>query len=118
MKSTKNIMSTFRFTGLSRLDAKASGRMGSHALIYYFSTTILAAFVGIICVLAIHPGDPAIKEEIGSGTSKAKVSTLDAFMDLIRSATIIDVIIQTGAMSDLCISQACRNMSNVVCDHI
>ena len=58
--------------------------MGSHALIYYGSTTILAAIVGIICVLAIHPGNPAIKGELGQGTSNAKVSTLDAFMDLIR----------------------------------
>jgi len=72
-------------SGLSRLDAKSSGRMGSHALVYYFSTTILAAIVGIICVVTIHPGDPSIKGELGSGTENAEVSTLDAFLDLIRN---------------------------------
>jgi len=72
-------------SGLSALDAKASGRMGIRALAYYFSTTIFAAIVGIICVLAIHPGNPGIKENLGSGAQKQTVSTLDAFLDLIRN---------------------------------
>ena len=70
--------------GLSQLDAKASGRMGSMALVYYMSTTILAAIVGIILVLIIHPGNPDIKKELGSGSQKADLTTLDAFLDLIR----------------------------------
>jgi solute carrier family 1 (high affinity glutamate transporter) protein 2 len=72
-------------SGLSQLDANASGRMGLRALVYYFSTTILAAIVGIICVLTIHPGNPAIKGELGQGAEDTKVSTLDAFLDLIRN---------------------------------
>ncbi len=72
------------FSGLSQLDASASGRMGSRALLYYFSTTIFAAIVGIICVLSIHPGNPSIKGELGQGAETAQVSTLDAFLDLIR----------------------------------
>ncbi|ELT91366.1 hypothetical protein CAPTEDRAFT_224146 [Capitella teleta] len=76
---------SFSSLGLAALDAKASGRMGSRALIYYFSTTILAAIVGIFCVLAIHPGDPSIKGELGSGASSEKVSSADAILDLIRN---------------------------------
>ena len=72
------------FTGLSQLDAKASGRMGSRALLYYFTTTICAAIIGIGCVLSVHPGDPSIKGELGSGAENTKVSTIDAFLDLIR----------------------------------
>ncbi|XP_035215699.1 excitatory amino acid transporter 2-like isoform X2 [Stegodyphus dumicola] len=59
--------------------------MGARALIYYFSTTILAAVVGIVLVLIIHPGDPSIKVNVGIGTEEKKVSTLDAFLDLIRN---------------------------------
>ena len=47
-------------SGLSKLDPRASGRMGTRALVYYFATTIFAAIVGIICVLAIHPGEKII----------------------------------------------------------
>lgn len=72
------------FIGLSSLDARASGRMGTRALAYYFATTILAAILGIICVLAIHPGDPSIKDDLGTGARDKRVSTIDAMLDLIR----------------------------------
>lgn len=70
--------------GLAQLDPKSSGKMGARALTYYFGTTIMAAIVGIVLVIIIHPGDPSIKEEVGTGTEEKKVSTLDAFLDLIR----------------------------------
>ena len=70
--------------GLSQLDAAESGRMGSRALVYYFSTTIMAAIVGIVCVLVIHPGNPDIKKNFSSGAEEKQVATLDAFLDLIR----------------------------------
>lgn len=72
-------------SGLSMLDPKSSGKMGSRALVYYFATTIFAAIVGIVMVTAIHPGDPSIKREVGTGTEDKKVSTLDAFLDLVRN---------------------------------
>lgn len=78
------IMSSL-ISGLAQLDAKASGRMGTRALVYYFATTMFAAVVGIICVLAIHPGDPQIKGELGSGVQSKVVNTLDAFLDLLRN---------------------------------
>ena len=43
-----------------------------------------AAILGIILVVTIHPGDPAIKGELGTGTKSSEVSTLDTIMDLIR----------------------------------
>ncbi|XP_015792732.1 excitatory amino acid transporter [Tetranychus urticae] len=70
--------------GLAQLDAKSSGKMGSRAIIYYLATTVLAAVLGIILVLIIHPGDPSIKKQLGGGTPR-KVSTIDAFLDLIRN---------------------------------
>ncbi|XP_041053493.1 excitatory amino acid transporter 2b [Carcharodon carcharias] len=72
-------------TGLSGLDAKSSGRLGTRAMVYYMSTTIIAAVLGVILVLAIHPGNPALKKQLGEGKKNDEVSSLDAFLDLIRN---------------------------------
>jgi solute carrier family 1 (glial high affinity glutamate transporter), member 2 len=71
--------------GLSQLDATACGRIGSRALAYYGFTTGVAVVIGIACVLTIHPGNPSIKEKLGEGAENKKVTTLDAFLDLIRN---------------------------------
>uniref|UniRef100_A0A8C3B9D2 Amino acid transporter n=1 Tax=Cairina moschata TaxID=8855 RepID=A0A8C3B9D2_CAIMO len=72
-------------TGLSGLDAKASGRLGTRAMVYYMSTTIIAAVLGVILVLAIHPGNPKLRKQLGQGKKNDEVSSLDAFLDLIRN---------------------------------
>lgn len=74
-------------TGLSCLDTGSSGKMGSRALCYYFSTTILAAILGITMVTTIHPGDPSILVG-GSRPSKEPAEEpqiLDALLDIIRN---------------------------------
>lgn len=59
--------------------------MGFRALIYYIVTTILAAIVGIVMVLMIHPGDSSLKTTIiVSKIDYVKVSTVDAVLDIIR----------------------------------
>ncbi|XP_030650307.1 excitatory amino acid transporter 2a [Chanos chanos] len=72
-------------TGLAGLDAKSSGRLGTRAMVYYMSTTIIAAILGVILVLAIHPGNPKLKANLGEGKKNDEVSSLDAFFDLIRN---------------------------------
>ncbi|XP_074553440.1 solute carrier family 1 member 9 [Halichoeres trimaculatus] len=73
-------------TGLAGLDARSSGRMGSRAMVYYMSTTIIAAILGVILVLGIHPGNPKLKSRQGPSTPKSQeVSSLDAFLDLLRN---------------------------------
>uniref|UniRef100_A0A673I4W2 Amino acid transporter n=1 Tax=Sinocyclocheilus rhinocerous TaxID=307959 RepID=A0A673I4W2_9TELE len=72
-------------TGLAGLDAKSSGRLGTRAMIYYMTTTIIAAVLGVILVLIIHPGNPKLKENLGEGAVNDEVSSLDAFFDLIRN---------------------------------
>ncbi|KAJ8665338.1 hypothetical protein QAD02_007000 [Eretmocerus hayati] len=72
--------------GMAQLDAKSSSRIGVRALSYYMVTTVLAAIVGIIVVLVIHPGDPKIKNiVVGPKGDETKVSTLDAILDIIRN---------------------------------
>ncbi|XP_040183559.1 excitatory amino acid transporter 2-like [Rana temporaria] len=72
-------------SGLAGLDAKSSGRMGTRAMVYYMSTTILAALLGVILVLSIHPGNPKLKKQVSVSTKNEEVSSIDAFLDLIRN---------------------------------
>ncbi|XP_063045083.1 excitatory amino acid transporter 2-like [Engraulis encrasicolus] len=72
-------------TGLAGLDAKSSGRLGTRAMVYYMSTTVIAAILGVVLVLAIHPGNPKLKANLGAGKKNDEVSSLDAFFDLIRN---------------------------------
>ncbi|XP_078388103.1 excitatory amino acid transporter 2-like [Cetorhinus maximus] len=72
-------------SGLSSLDAKSSGRMGSRALVYYMTTTIIAAALGVILVIAIHPGNQKLKKQMTLSSRNPEVSSLDAFLDLIRN---------------------------------
>lgn len=54
-------------------------------MVYYMSTTVIAAVLGVILVLVIHPGNPKLKENLGEGVQNDDVSSLDAFFDLIRN---------------------------------
>ena len=69
------------------MDLQSSGRMGLRGVLYYFITTFLAIILGIILVLSIHPGDKANRPEEDEDAVKLgddRVSSLDAFLDLIR----------------------------------
>ncbi|XP_062917575.1 excitatory amino acid transporter 2-like [Mobula hypostoma] len=72
-------------TGLAGLDAKSSGRMGTRALAYYMTTTVIAAALGVILVIIIHPGNPKLRTSVNTRSKNPDVSSLDAFMDLIRN---------------------------------
>uniref|UniRef100_A0A4W3J7M0 Amino acid transporter n=1 Tax=Callorhinchus milii TaxID=7868 RepID=A0A4W3J7M0_CALMI len=72
-------------TGLAGLDAKSSGRMGTRAMVYYMSTTIIAAIVGVLLVISIHPGNPKLKKQVTMAMKNEDVSSLDAFLDLVRN---------------------------------
>lgn len=73
-------------SGLAGLDARSSGRMGSRAMLYYMSTTVIAAILGVILVLGIHPGNPKLRGGTASAAPKnQEVSSLDAFLDLLRN---------------------------------
>ncbi|XP_068434507.1 solute carrier family 1 member 9 [Clinocottus analis] len=73
-------------TGLAGLDARSSGRMGSRAMVYYMTTTVIAAILGVILVLGIHPGNPKLRSDTSTSAPKnQEVSSLDAFLDLLRN---------------------------------
>lgn len=70
-------------SSLAFLDAKASGRMGLRAVVYYLTTTLCAVIIGIILVVTIRPGEKGDRKIDKSGSSK-DTDALDAFFDLIR----------------------------------
>lgn len=83
-------------TGLANLDAKNSGKMGLRAIVYYFATTFSAIILGIILVIAIHPGDTSFKEGLNLKKDEEKTPTsMDAFLDLIRNI-FPDNLLQAG----------------------
>ncbi|CAO4363715.1 unnamed protein product [Caenorhabditis nigoni] len=74
-------------SGLSQLDGKTSGRLGSRAVMYYVITTTHAVILGIIVVSIIHPGDPTIKQKMGIAEGEtANESAAQKFLDLFRNA--------------------------------
>ena len=66
---------------LAILDAKAAGRLGRRALVYYFTTTLLAVVLGIILVVSIKPGEGKGDKK---GTESKHVQPVDSLLDLIR----------------------------------
>ena len=66
---------------LAGIDAKASGRIGRRAVIYYLCTTVGAVILGILVVTIIRPGSQAKPSEQKEITP---YRPLDAFLDLIR----------------------------------
>lgn len=71
-------------TAMATLDKKASGKLGLGAMIYYMTTTLSAVILGIILVLAIHPGDPRDLSTIPRSGASKNTKPLDALLDLIR----------------------------------
>lgn len=68
-------------TGISSLDSRASGKMGSWAIIYYMVTTFIAMFIGVVMVTIIKPGE-GNRDSLMS--SSGRIESADAFLDLIR----------------------------------
>ena len=69
--------------GLSKLDQNVSGRIGARGVVYYISTTALAAILGLILVSLIRPGVGMATPESSSKKAEA-VRPVDSFFDIIR----------------------------------
>lgn len=54
-------------------------------MVYYMTTTVIAAVLGVVLVLLIHPGNPKLKANLGQGKKNDEVSSMDALFDLIRN---------------------------------
>ena len=76
--------------GLAGLEKHASGRVGRRAVLYYLSTTLIAAVLGLLIVVMIQPGK---KASMQSNLKKQPTArTLDSFLDLLRFALLSSLI--------------------------
>ena len=66
---------------VAELDAKQSGKLGKRTLLYYLTTTILAAILGIVLVVSIKPGEANVKH---TKPDEGNIEPLDSILDLIR----------------------------------
>uniref|UniRef100_A0A3B4XJA5 Amino acid transporter n=1 Tax=Seriola lalandi dorsalis TaxID=1841481 RepID=A0A3B4XJA5_SERLL len=72
-------------TGVAALDSEVSGKIGLRAVVYYFSTTIIAVILGIILVMTIKPGVSQTAEHIDRAGTTPNVTTVDTLLDLLRN---------------------------------
>ncbi|XP_030643601.1 excitatory amino acid transporter 3-like [Chanos chanos] len=72
-------------TGVAALESDVSGRIGLRAIVYYFSTTVIAVVLGIVLVMTIKPGESYSYTNVTSPGNSPDVSTVDAVLDLIRN---------------------------------
>uniref|UniRef100_A0A0N5B977 Amino acid transporter n=1 Tax=Strongyloides papillosus TaxID=174720 RepID=A0A0N5B977_STREA len=74
--------------GLCQLNAKQSGKVGMYSIIYYFITTFMAVFLGIVLVVLISPGKFG---QSGGGKVESQYakqeppSAFEKILDLIRN---------------------------------
>lgn len=55
-------------------------------IVYFLATSLISAIIGLVLVLAIHPGNAGLKATLGDGTTEErKVDIVDNFMDLGRN---------------------------------
>ncbi|KAK7074563.1 hypothetical protein SK128_028471, partial [Halocaridina rubra] len=89
-------------SGSASLNAKMNGRIVVRTVLYFMATSLLNAILGVILVIAIHPGSPLFKEliaqhmsfrpsqalvkEVATSTrTNSNVNILDGFLDLGRN---------------------------------
>ena len=56
-------------TGSASLNAKMNGMIALRTIVYFTVTSLISACVGLVLVIAIHPGNPEVKTLLGSGSN-------------------------------------------------
>ena len=99
-------------TGAASLNAKLNGKMAARTIVYFLSTSLLSSLVGLAFTVAIHPGNPKVKEVLGEGTTtERRVELVDNFLDLGRNL-IPDNIFQAALQSAITSYQEMEGSDN------
>eukprot|EP00096_Caligus_rogercresseyi_P015728 TRINITY_DN819_c0_g1_i2.p1 TRINITY_DN819_c0_g1~~TRINITY_DN819_c0_g1_i2.p1 ORF type:complete len:553 (-),score=118.23 TRINITY_DN819_c0_g1_i2:182-1840(-) len=73
-------------TGSASLNAKTNGIVALRTIVYFITTSLISALIGLILVLLIHPGNSETKSILGDGnTEERKLDIMDNFLDLGRN---------------------------------
>ncbi|XP_028406937.1 excitatory amino acid transporter 1-like [Dendronephthya gigantea] len=68
---------------LNDIDIKSAGRLGKRTMIYYISTTMLSAILGLVLASIIKPGSGVNEEKKASDSVNR--NSVDSFLDLLRN---------------------------------
>lgn len=72
-------------TAVAGLNAAEAGKIGRRTLIYYLSTMVLAALLGVLLALTIKPGKEDKPGKGGPSFKKMEYRNLDSILDVIRN---------------------------------
>jgi Na+/H+-dicarboxylate symporter len=72
-------------SAVGSLDLTLSGKIGSRALVYFLTTTVMAVILGIILVMTIQPGSRLTEVSQSASPPTRNVTTTDTLMDLVRN---------------------------------
>ena len=68
------------------MNAKLNGMIALRTIVYFLTTSLISALIGLALVLWIHPGNPETKKLVGDGnTAERKIDIVDNFLDLGRN---------------------------------
>lgn len=71
-------------TAVSTLNPDVAGRIGRRTMIYYISTMVLAAMLGLTLVMAIRPGSRGDHGAQNDNDRRVTYRNLDSLLDMIR----------------------------------
>ncbi|XP_063845727.1 excitatory amino acid transporter-like isoform X2 [Scylla paramamosain] len=77
-------------SGSASLNAKINGYIVVRTILYFMATSLLNALIGVLLVVAIHPGSPLARQALtesltSSSNTTSNVNILDGFLDLGRN---------------------------------
>lgn len=73
-------------TGSASINAKMNGKIALRTFVYFASTSMFNAILGVLLGILIHPGDPGLhsEETRETGTNGKGLSLMDSILDLGR----------------------------------
>ncbi|XP_046739908.1 excitatory amino acid transporter isoform X2 [Diprion similis] len=72
-------------SGSASLNARMNGKIAVRTLVYFILTSLFNAILGVALVIAIHPGDPGLRESTTTASHPRAVNILDSLLDLGRN---------------------------------
>ena len=61
-----------------------NGKIAVRTVVYFVLTSLLNAVLGILLVVAIHPGDPSMRTAIEQSDQSRRATIMDGLLDLGR----------------------------------
>ena len=71
-------------TAISQLNPAEAGRIGRRTIIYYMSTMVMAALLGLVLVVTIQPGKRDKPGTQGTSDDKVEYRNMDSLLDIER----------------------------------